>query len=76
MGIDKNLDNLILFLGWDHNGIDKNLDNLIILQFPGWGPQWNGGRGCQGDSAACHREEEGDDVANDDYDDDDDDDFD
>ena len=39
----------------------------------GWGPQWNGGWGCQGHCPSCHRKEEGggddDDVTGDDDDD-------
>ena len=37
----------------------------------GWGPQWNGGRGCQGHCPSCHRKEEGGDDDEDEDDDDD-----
>ena len=31
----------------------------LCHRFVGWGPQWNGGWGCEGDCPTCNREEEG-----------------
>ena len=42
-----------------HHDRHRHHHHLRHHHFVGWGPQWNGGRGCPGHCPSCHRKEEG-----------------